>query len=168
MNIAYLLLGSNMDDRLSLLKKACEAVSLQLGRITMESSIYESEPWGFNADQQFLNQVIRIETNYAPYDLLECILRIESDLGRIRNDAAGYSSRLIDIDILFYNDEVIREENLIVPHPCIPDRMFTLLPLAELDGAFIHPGNRKSIDELIHECRDSLNVYPYPVHENET
>ncbi len=168
MNIVNLLLGSNMDDRLSLLKQAREAVSLQLGRITMESSIYESEPWGFNADRQFLNQVIRIETIYAPHDLLERILRIETDLGRSRNNAAGYSSRLIDIDILFYNDEIIREKNLIIPHPGIPDRMFTLLPLSELDGTYIHPGNRKSIDELIHECRDPLNVYPYPIHENET
>ncbi len=168
MNIVYLLLGSNMDGRLSLLRQAREAVSLQLGRITLESSVYESEPWGFNADQQFLNQVIRIETLYAPRDLLARILRIESGLGRKRNSASGYSSRPIDIDILFYNDEIITEENLIIPHPGIPDRMFTLLPLSELDGAFIHPGNRKSINELIHECRDSLSVYPYPAHENET
>jgi 2-amino-4-hydroxy-6-hydroxymethyldihydropteridine diphosphokinase len=161
MNVVYLLLGSNLDDRSAMLDQARKEISFKVGRITRESSIYESEPWGFLADQPFLNQVIRIETAFDPSFILNEILKIEIKLGRVREGDQRYNSRLIDIDILFFNDEIIKEENLTIPHPGIPDRMFTLLPMQELAGSFIHPGSMKSIRELIHECRDPLNVYLY-------
>ena len=161
MNVVYLLLGSNLDDRSVMLDKARKEISSKLGRITLESSIYESEPWGFLADHPFLNQVIRIETVYDPSFILSEILKIEIKLGRVREGDQRYNSRLIDIDILFFNDEIITEENLTIPHPGIPDRMFTLLPMQELAGSFIHPGSLKSIREMIHECSDPLNVYLY-------
>jgi 2-amino-4-hydroxy-6-hydroxymethyldihydropteridine diphosphokinase len=161
MNVVYLLLGSNMADRSVLLKQACKELSSKIGPITRESSVYESEPWGFQADQPFLNQVVRMETDYNPSDLLDEIMKIELKLGRERDGSQRYTSRLIDIDILFFNDEIIFEDNLIIPHPGIPERMFTLLPLSELDGAFIHPGSLKSIGEMIRECSDKLKVYPY-------
>lgn len=161
MNFAYLLLGSNLDDRFALLQRAKEAIASGIGNITRESSVYESEPWGFQAENRFLNQVIRIETEYKPARILEEILEIETKLGRYRSNDQGYTSRLIDIDILFYNDEIISEEKLTIPHPKIPERMFTLLPLSEIDRSMIHPGNRKSISDLMRECPDTLNVYPY-------
>lgn len=161
MNKVFLLLGSNLEDRSALLKQARDRIAGKIGSVEGESSIYESEAWGFDSPDRFLNQVIKIETGLAPSSLLKEILQIELDLGRIRIPAANYSSRLIDIDILFYNDEIILEENLTIPHPRIPDRMFTLLPLSEIDNSFIHPVEHKSIGELVTECNDPLKVYPY-------
>lgn len=161
MNVVYLLLGSNLDDRSALLEQARKEISGKIGRINRKSSIYESEPWGFSANQAFLNQVITVETEFAPTVVLEKILEIESALGRQRDINMRYASRLIDIDILFYNDEIIAEENLVIPHPGIPERMFTLVPLSEIDGSFIHPGSCKSIGEMIIECPDRLSVHPY-------
>jgi len=161
MNFAYLLLGSNLGDRFALLQRAKEEISSGIGNITRESSVYESEPWGFQSEQRFLNLVIRIETKCRPSQLLSEILRIENKLGRFRAVDQGYESRRIDIDILFYNDEIISEDKLTIPHPKIPERMFTLLPLSELDRFMIHPGSRKSISDLMRECPDTLNVYPY-------
>jgi 2-amino-4-hydroxy-6-hydroxymethyldihydropteridine diphosphokinase len=161
MNVVYLLLGSNLNDRSASLSLARKKISSKIGKITRESSIYESEPWGFQAELRFLNQVIRIETDLKPEPVLDKILRIETELGRKREISQGYVSRLIDIDILFFNDEIISKENLTIPHPKIPERMFTLLPLWELDRSLIHPCSLKSIGELIGECSDHLNVYPY-------
>lgn len=161
MNVVYLLLGSNISDRSESLNRAREGISTTIGRITRESSVYESEPWGFNSEQKFLNQVIRIETDFKPLHVLDEILKIETGLGRQRDSSNGYTSRPIDIDILFYNDEVIAEENLTIPHPKIPERMFALLPLSELDRSLVHPSSLKSIGELISECSDQLDVYPY-------
>jgi 2-amino-4-hydroxy-6-hydroxymethyldihydropteridine diphosphokinase len=161
MNIVYLLLGSNLDDRSALLEQARKEISGKIGRITRASSIYESEPWGFHVNQAFLNQVITVETEFPPAAILNKIMEIETALGRIRDTAMRYTSRLIDIDILFYNDEIIAEENLIIPHPGIPERLFTLIPLSEIDRSFIHPGSCKSIGEMISECPDRLSVHPY-------
>lgn len=161
MNIVYLLLGSNLDNRLASLQGARDAISESIGKIRKESAIYESEPWGFSAENQFLNQVIKVETIYSPLQLMELIRKIEIQLGRIRNPLADYVSRTIDIDILFFNDEIISEDKLIIPHPKIQDRMFTLIPLTELDNSLIHPGCMKSVGELMLECQDPLKVYPY-------
>jgi 2-amino-4-hydroxy-6-hydroxymethyldihydropteridine diphosphokinase len=161
MNIVYLLLGSNLDDRPAMLQRARHDISSKIGTITMESSIYESEPWGFHSKQRFLNQVIRIETNCKPLRVLDEIIRIETELGRKRNSSDQYESRRIDIDILFYNNEIISEQDLVIPHPKIQDRMFTLLPLSEMDRSIIHPSSLKSVGEMISECQDRLEVYPY-------
>jgi 2-amino-4-hydroxy-6-hydroxymethyldihydropteridine diphosphokinase len=161
MNIVYLLIGSNLEDRSALLQKARNEIASHLGQITLESSIYESEPWGFYSEDRFLNQVVRIETELNPQQLLDEILKIEIQMGRKRDKQEHYGSRTIDIDILFFNNEIIAENNLIIPHPKIQERMFTLLPLSEMDRTMIHPGSLKSIGELIAECRDKLNVYPY-------
>lgn len=164
MNVVYLILGSNLNDRSASLQEAGKEISSVIGKITHESSVYESEPWGFQSENCFLNQVIRIETIYDPIRVLNEILGIEIKLGRKRNLNGNYTSRIIDIDILFFNDEIISEDNLIIPHPKIPDRMFTLIPLSEMDGSLIHPGSLKSIRELIDECQDKLEVYPYHPH----
>lgn len=161
MNFAFLLLGSNLNDRSALLLRAKEEISMLTGEILQESSVYESEPWGFQSDKRFLNQVVKIETELAPAEVLVKILQIESKLGRQRTGEKGYESRLIDIDILFYNDEIIRKNSLTIPHPKIPERMFTLLPLNELAPSLIHPESGKSVSELLKACPDTLHVYLY-------
>jgi 2-amino-4-hydroxy-6-hydroxymethyldihydropteridine diphosphokinase len=160
-NTIYLLLGSNLDDRQAVMKDAKELVNSLIGTVTQESAIYESEPWGFNSEHRFLNQVIIVETLKSPSGILDDIREIETRLGRKRNPGEGYVSRIIDIDILFFNDEIISEEKLVIPHPKIPERMFTLIPLSELNSSMVHPGNKKTVEEMISECTDRLLVYPY-------
>jgi len=162
MNKAYLLLGSNLDDRKGLIRKAVQLISVRIGTIIQTSSLYESEPWGFSSDTNFLNQVVYIRTDLSPSVLLREILAVEKDLGRIRsNGRQGYSSRTIDIDILFYNEEIIREEHLNIPHPGIPVRMFALVPLCELNESFVHPVCQKTLGLLKAECTDRTEVVKY-------
>lgn len=161
MNFAYLLLGSNLEDRSAVLEQARKEISGAIGRISRESTVYESEAWGFQTEHRFLNQVVMVETELKPLQLLRKMLNIESKLGRTRTGEKGYTSRLIDIDILFYNDEVISEGRLRIPHPKIAERMFTLLPLAEINPSLIHPGLGKSVSDLIKDCKDKVSVYPY-------
>lgn len=159
MNIVYLLLGSNLENREAMLRKAAQGINAGIGTIVQSSSVYESEPWGFSARGNFLNQVVKVETTLNASDLLEAILEIERGMGRMRGGGAGaYTSRTIDIDILFYNDEIIHAENLKIPHPLIPERMFTLKPMCELDGALIHPVFKKSLQVLMAECPDRNEV----------
>lgn len=161
MNTAYLLLGGNMGDRLSIIAKAITLIQTSCGRVVEKSSLFESAPWGFEDKNQFINQVIMIETAMPAKDLLQNLLDIELSLGRVRNNAANYSSRHIDIDILFFNDAVINEQNLIIPHPLLQERKFTLLPLNEIASDIIHPVFKKTIHELLNECNDNLEVSKY-------
>jgi 2-amino-4-hydroxy-6-hydroxymethyldihydropteridine diphosphokinase len=158
MNRAYLLLGSNLDDRLALLASAWDKINRVSGRVIASSSIYESEPWGFQAEQNFLNQVLLIETELLPCPLLQSVLSIEKSMGRTRCKGDGFQSRQIDIDILFYNDEVISQDNLDIPHPRIPERMFALLPLVELNRGLLHPGILKTAGQMLAECTDPGRV----------
>lgn len=161
MNTAYLLLGSNMGDRLSIIAKAITLIHALCGRVVKKSSVFESAPWGFEDKNQFINQVIMIEAAISAIDLLQNLLDIELLLGRVRNNTTNYSSRCIDIDILFFNDEVINEQNLTIPHPLLQERKFTLLPLKEIASDFIHPVFEKTIHELLNECNDKLEVSKY-------
>jgi 2-amino-4-hydroxy-6-hydroxymethyldihydropteridine diphosphokinase len=144
-----------------MLQQAKDEIAHEIGVIEVFSSIYESEPWGFESENMFLNQVIRVKTILSPIDLLDKALKIESRLGRRRGVGEGYVSRSIDIDILFFNDEIIAENRLAVPHPKIPERMFTLVPLTEIDPDFVHPATGKSVKEMLDECPDKLKVYLY-------
>jgi len=118
MPAAYILLGSNIGDKATFLKQAIHEIENSCGEITKKSSIYETEPWGFKSQNSFYNQVISINTNLQPEALLEVLLSIEIDLGRIRS-GKGYSSRTIDLDILFYDNLIIKNNRLIIPHPKI-------------------------------------------------
>jgi 2-amino-4-hydroxy-6-hydroxymethyldihydropteridine diphosphokinase len=162
MNTVYLLLGSNLDDRARLIRHAIAEISMRIGDVIKASSMYESEPWGFNDDHLFLNQVIRVETRLQPKELLNRILQIENELGRKRAKEPGtYASRKIDIDILFYNEAVIRDEHLAIPHPKMAERMFTLMPMCEINESFIHPVFHKTVKELKAECPDPCEVFLY-------
>jgi 2-amino-4-hydroxy-6-hydroxymethyldihydropteridine diphosphokinase len=158
MNTAYLLLGGNMGDRIGIIAKAIMLIDVLCGKVVKMSSLFESEAWGFDNKNMFINQVIIIETEISAQDLLKDLLKIESQLGRIRNGTANYRSRIIDIDILFFNDEIINDQALKIPHPLLQERKFTLLPLNEIATDLYHPIFNKTIKELLNECKDSLCV----------
>jgi len=142
------------------LEKAVNEISLRVGALVKKSSVYESKPWGFRAESAFLNQVIVVNSNKSPDEVLDELLSIERKMGRTRV-GKGYSSRIIDIDILYYNDELINQENLVIPHPRMHIRRFTLLPLVELAPGFIHPLLNKTNKELLNDCDDLIKVWKY-------
>ena len=153
----YTLLGGNLGDKQWVFAEAWARLSQQVGTITNQSAIYETEPWGFESDDIFWNQVLEISTALSPEEVLQQTQQIEHELGRIRK-AAQYDSRIIDIDILFYGDHIIQTENLIVPHPRIQERKFALVPLCEIAAELVHPVLQKSIQQLLEECTDPLKV----------
>jgi len=162
MSVAYLLLGSNQGERAAILQKARERLQqLSVAPIGV-SSLYESEPWGFEAETWFINQAVKIDTDLKPHDLLMKILEIEKSLGRVRENGgeriAGYSSRTIDIDILFYEDIVNDTVDLQLPHPRMHLRRFVLLPLSEIAPGLIHPVLNVSIKKLLEECKDKSKI----------
>lgn len=157
-----ILLGSNLENRKELILKAIQLLENKLGKCQKVSSIYESEAWGFKADTSFLNQVLQFESPLEAQEILHIGLGIEKELGRIRG-AEGYASRTMDIDLLFYDDQIIEEEKLQIPHPRIHLRRFTLEPLVELSPDFIHPKLKKSMCELLKVCPD--NILPKKIEE---
>jgi len=157
MNQVYLLTGGNLNDRFYLLNKARELIANNIGICFKKSSIYESEPWGFDSEQNFLNQVLIVTTELSPIEVLNECQKIEKELGRIR-ESENYASRTMDIDILFYNNEIITEPLLKVPHEHLHKRRFTLEPLVELTPDFIHPLLNKSLKEILENCSDISNV----------
>ena len=156
MNNVFLLTGGNMGDRRQNLLLAATIIDQKIGNILSTSAIYETEAWGKIDQPSFYNQVLQVQTDYSPNELLQEILAIELHMGRER--IVKYGPRLIDIDILFYNHEVIETPELIVPHPQIQHRRFVLTPLAELVPEFVHPFLQKTMRELLAECEDSLQV----------
>ena len=152
----YLLLGSNEGNREGYLETARREIVAQVGSCFITSSVYETAAWGKQDQSSFLNQVIGIETRLSAVDLLKTLLNIELKLGRTR--AEKWGSRIIDIDILFYGEEIINTGDLIIPHPRIEERRFTLVPMVEIAADFIHPASRKSMTELLVDCKDDLEV----------
>lgn len=156
MNTVYLLLGSNLGDSGLQLSHARRKIEERIGMIKKHSSLYKTAAWGYKDQPDFLNQIIIAETKLPPQETLQTILKAEEDLGRVRT--IKNAARIIDIDILFFNREIINTKNLTVPHPEIPNRRFVLEPLAELSPDFIHPVLQKTIALLLGECADELNV----------
>jgi 2-amino-4-hydroxy-6-hydroxymethyldihydropteridine diphosphokinase len=130
---------------------------LKLGVLVCSSNIYETEPWGFEHEFNFLNQVVVIESCLSATDILDITQQIEKDLGRIRKKNQ-YSERTIDIDILFYGDEIISSDRLIIRHPRIQERLFALTPMFDVAADFIHPRLAKSIKDLLSICPDQMKV----------
>jgi 2-amino-4-hydroxy-6-hydroxymethyldihydropteridine diphosphokinase len=158
MSRVYLLLGSNLNNRTKILQQARDLIAEHVGAVISTSSVYESEPWGFESDMSFLNQVLEVECELSPFQLLDEILGIEKMLGRTRPKHVRYQSREIDIDILFYDDMVLESENLQIPHPRLHQRLFALIPLSELNKDLSHPGLKRTISQLIQECTDESRV----------
>jgi 2-amino-4-hydroxy-6-hydroxymethyldihydropteridine diphosphokinase len=158
MNIAYLALGSNRGNREENLRTAIKLIEEKAGKVLLASSIYETQPWQMDDDTSFFNQVIQIETPLPAIALMKTLISIEEFMGRIRQKRAGYESRIIDIDILFFNNDIIQTESLVVPHPHISDRKFVLEPLAEIAPTYIHPSLQSAIKQLLKDCKDMCLV----------
>jgi 2-amino-4-hydroxy-6-hydroxymethyldihydropteridine diphosphokinase len=152
---AVISLGSNKGDRSKLLGKAVELISF-IGEIATEGKVVETEPWGLEDQDKFLNQIIIINTNLQPHNLLDELLLIESKLGRVREIKWG--PRVIDLDILFYEDMVIESERLQIPHPYLHEREFILGPLNELIPDFNHPKINKTVQELYQNITNSKEI----------
>jgi len=157
MNKVHLSLGSNRGDREANLGKAVKLLSEWAGNIIRLSSLYETPPWQMTDETNFINQVILIETNLQAEGLLDTILQIELLMGRVRT-SKGYEPRIIDIDILFYNEEIINSNKLSIPHPLLQERRFVLEPLNEISPDFMHPVLKKKVMQLLRECNDKSQV----------
>ncbi|MEP7168069.1 MAG: 2-amino-4-hydroxy-6-hydroxymethyldihydropteridine diphosphokinase [Bacteroidota bacterium] len=153
---SVLLCGSNSGNRMHYINKALNRMEELCGKIILKSSIYETSPWGFTNQPEFLNQVIIIETSLQPVNLLHTLKKIEKELGRINSEK--WQQRIIDIDILFYDELIFESDELTIPHPLLHKRKFTLIPLNEMLPGFIHPALKKTISELTIECEDSGEV----------
>jgi 2-amino-4-hydroxy-6-hydroxymethyldihydropteridine diphosphokinase len=158
MNVTYLCLGGNIGDREKALSHAILKINEKVGNIVAKSTIYETEAWGVENQQAYLNQCLKVETNLKSYELIDALLVIEKELGRERTINHTYESRTIDIDILFYNNDIINESKLLVPHPRLHLRKFVLIPLEEIASNYLHPLLNKTIFNLLSECEDTSDV----------
>lgn len=159
MNKAYLLIGGNMGERQQNLGRAITLLQ-GTGKLCKTSGLYETAAWGKTDQPAFLNQALLLETALSARGLLQAVLRIEEEMGRKRTEK--YGPRIIDIDILFYNYDSIQEPGLVVPHPEIQNRRFALEPLNEIAPHYRHPLLKKTIETLLNECPDKLEVHKLP------
>ena len=156
MNTIYLLLGSNMGNSEQQLSDAILHITQQIGKVTNKSPLYATAAWGNTNQPDFLNQVVIVQSELVALPILEIILSIEKKMGRVRT--IKNASRVIDIDILFFNKEIISTANLTVPHPEIENRRFVLIPLNELSPDFVHPVSGLTVNALLKNCTDILDV----------
>jgi len=156
MALTYLLLGSNQGDREYFLAAGINRIGMLPGQVLIKSGIYQTAAWGLADQPDFLNQVIFFQTSLLPEDLLAHLNRIEQELGRVRK--VKWSARVIDIDILYYDDLILQTDNLTIPHPHLHERRFTLVPLTEIAPEYRHPVLGKTTTELLTTCPDNLEV----------
>lgn len=156
MNEIFILLGTNLGNRFEQLALARQHLERDVGKILKESSVYETAAWGVEDQPAFLNQVILVQSSLSAFDCLERTQHIELTLGRVR--LKKWRERAIDIDILYFNKEIISAPNLHIPHPLISERRFTLAPLVEIAPEYIHPIYKKNSLSLLNNCRDELPV----------
>lgn len=155
-NTAYLLIGGNLGDRLNNLSTAINRINQTCGSIQKVSSVYETAAWGITEQPHFLNQVIVLNTSLQPTELMQQLLHIEEEMGRKRLIKMG--PRIIDLDILLIDDLMVDSSILQLPHPQLINRKFALLPLNEVAATIVHPVEKKTVSQLLQECKDNLDV----------
>jgi 2-amino-4-hydroxy-6-hydroxymethyldihydropteridine diphosphokinase len=164
MEEVYLLLGSNEGNRNHHLEQARQFIAIRCGEIQAASSLYETEAWGLKEQSPFLNQALMITTSKSPGELLRILKAIEKEAGRV--ETTKWGPRVIDIDILFYGEQIVNLPDLKIPHPYLQHRRFTLVPLNEIAADLVHPLLKKSVKMLLEECPDkgevTLSVVPNP------
>ncbi len=159
MNKAYLLTGGNLGNREFNLSLAKDYITESCGKITALSPVYETAAWGPVSQPDYLNQVLELETQLAPAELMAQLLKIEKQLGRHREER--YGARTLDIDILFFNNLILDEDDLIIPHPRLYTRRFVLVPLHDIAPSLVHPILQLTVKELLAQCTDPLDVKKY-------
>jgi 2-amino-4-hydroxy-6-hydroxymethyldihydropteridine diphosphokinase len=153
MHHVFLGIGGNIGNKPENFRKVHKLVETGIGNISAKSSVYESPPWGFHADENFWNQVLKAETELTPAEVLSEIEKMESSFNRKRHSEC-YTSREMDVDILYYDDIFIETEELIIPHPRLHQRLFVLVPLTEIAPGFKHPLYRMTSKQLLENCKD--------------
>lgn len=159
MNTAYLILGGNKGNTLENIEQAVQLIAEKAGVIKSKSDVFVTAAWGNTNQPDFLNQVLCLQTPLSAIDLLNITISIEQQLGRVR-DQQKWAERTMDIDILFYNDDIINTSDLTIPHPLLQERKFVLVPMAQLAPMLVHPIIKKNIETLLSECSDKLEVVP--------
>ncbi len=162
MHTYHLLLGSNVGNKTNHLESALSLIDQQIGQVVERSSLYETEPWGLENQDNFINQAVKVISDKSPQKVLDIIKEIELKIGRTVTEHWG--PRVIDIDILYCDDMVMDAENIKIPHPQISNRNFVLVPLIEIAGDMMDPVLQITIDEIYEKCTDTCEVYLY---ENE-
>ena len=147
----YLGLGTNIGNKRKNMVTAAALLAERAGDVLSLSSFYETEPWGFDSENTFLNAALELETSCSPMELLRLTQQIEQEMGRTQKSDGSYHDRIIDIDILLYGNEIIHTEELVVPHPLMQQRLFVMQPLAEIAPSLVHPVLQKSMHELYME-----------------
>jgi 2-amino-4-hydroxy-6-hydroxymethyldihydropteridine pyrophosphokinase len=153
----YLSLGTNLGNREANLNEAVAIIEKRIGRISSISAFYQTAPWGFESENEFLNLALCCETNLSPKELLKETQFIEIELGRTKKSNGNYSDRLIDIDILYCNDQIMNTPELVIPHPLLHLREFVLAPLNEIAPQFVHPVFQKTTEQMLFELKNSEN-----------
>ena len=162
MAIVYISLGSNKGDRIGYVQQAAGLLAADENiAIVRTSAFYETEPWNMSTKTWFVNAVVEVKTKYTPHELLEACQRIEKQLGREHKTVNDYEDRTIDIDILFYNKDIINEENLQSPHKYVHLRAFNLVPMLELNSEYVHPVLHKNIIQMHNDLENPEMVFLY-------
>ncbi|MFN5416912.1 MAG: 2-amino-4-hydroxy-6-hydroxymethyldihydropteridine diphosphokinase [Flavobacteriia bacterium] len=158
----FLGLGSNLGNRIEILNSTRKEIEIHIGEIVNVSSLYQTKALGFESESYFINQVIEVKSQLNPFEILKITQKIERELGRLeKSKNQEYSDRIIDIDILFYNQEIIESDDLHIPHKELYHRNFVLVPLGEINMTFIDPKTQLSVEKLIELSHDKSEIIKY-------